>query len=109
MAIAHALPAQAVSVQPLGGALHDEKTSALFKSDQIEVMRLVLRAGRSMPVHRAPGEITVQCIEGSLDVTIDGESHVLRAGELMYLPSGEPHGVRALTDASALVTMVLRH
>ncbi len=108
MAIPHALPGQAIDVQPLGARLAQEKTVALFKSTDLEVMRLVLPAGKSLPPHRVPGEITIQCIEGSIEVTAENRSHVLRAGQLLYLAGGVVHGVTALQDASALVTIALR-
>jgi quercetin dioxygenase-like cupin family protein len=108
MAITHALPGQAVDVRPLGARLSSEKTVALFKSEDLEVMRLVLQAGKSLPPHRVPGEITVQCIEGAIDVTANATSHVLRAGQLLYLSGKVHHGVTALEDSSALVTVALR-
>lgn len=108
MAIPHAQPGQAVEIRPLGARLKQEKTVALFKSENLEVMRLVLLAGKSLPPHSVPGEITVQCIEGAIDVTADGRSHVLQAGQLLYLAGGVTHGVTALQDSSALVTVALR-
>lgn len=108
MAIPHALPGQVVEVQPLGLRLAHEKTVALFKAQDLEVMRLVLPAGHSLPPHKVPGEITVQCIEGAIDVTAEGQSHVLHAGQMLYLSGGVMHGVTALQDASALVTVALR-
>ena len=108
MAIEHAKPGEARDVQPLGSRLPGEKTVALFKSEHLEVMRLVLMAGKSLPPHKVPGEITVQCIEGRIDVTAEGRSHVLEAGQLLYLSGGVTHGVVALEDASALVTIALR-
>lgn len=108
MAIPHALPGQAVDVRPLGTGLAHQQTRALFKSADLEVMRLVLGAGKSLPPHCVPGEITVQCIEGSLVVTAEGCSHALGAGQLLYLAGGVMHGVTAVEDASALVTIALR-
>lgn len=108
MAIPHALPGDAIDVRPLGARLSGEKTIALFKSEDLEVMRLVLRAGKSLPPHSVSGEITVQCIEGSIDVTAEGASHVLRAGQLLFLLANVSHGVTALEDSSALVTVVLK-
>lgn len=108
MAIEHALPGQPVDIQPLGSSLSTARTTALFKSDDLEVMRLVLLAGKSLPAHRVPGEITIQCIEGSLDVTIEGDSRMLHAGQLMYLGRNALHAVRAVEDASALVTVSLK-
>ena len=71
-------------------------------------MRLVLMSGKSLPPHKVQGEITIQCIEGALNVTTDERSHVLRAGQLLYLPGAVVHGVTALEDSSALVTVALR-
>jgi quercetin dioxygenase-like cupin family protein len=107
MAIPHASPGQLINVQPLGPRLPSEKTTALFKSEQLEVIRLVLKAGKSLPPHSVPGEITVQCIEGEMDVTAEGRSHLLRAGEMLFLSGGVVHGVVAVQASSALVTIVL--
>lgn len=107
MAIPHALPAQPVDVRPLGSRIATERTTALFKSTDLEVMRLVLPEGKSFPAHQVPGDITIHCLEGRLDVTMDDGSHVLEAGELLYLTGGAPHGVVALEDTSALVTIAL--
>ncbi|HEY1128609.1 MAG TPA: cupin domain-containing protein [Roseateles sp.] len=108
MAIPHALPGQAVDVRPLGAGLAQEKTRALFKSADLEVMRLVLMAGKSLPPHSVPGEITVHCLEGSLVVTAEGRSHALGADQLLYLAGGVMHDVTAVEDSSALVTIALR-
>lgn len=107
MAIPHARPGQAIDVRPLGSRLAGEATSALFKSEQLEVIRLVLVAGKSLPTHQVSGEITIHCLEGALSVTADGAVHALHAGEMLYLRGGTPHGVFALEDTSALVTIVL--
>jgi len=109
MAMPHALPGDSVDVAPLGPHLSSLKTHALFKSVDLEVIRLVLRAGKSLPSHKVPGELTIQCLEGALDVAVEGRSQVLRAGQLLYLAGGVPHAVRALEDASALVTIALRN
>jgi quercetin dioxygenase-like cupin family protein len=107
MAIPHARPGQVTEVRPLGAHLATERTVALFKSEHLEVIRLVLPAGKSMSPHKVPGDITLQCIEGCMDVTVDGLSHVLRAGQLLYLTGGATHGVTALEDTSALLTVAL--
>lgn len=107
MAIEHAQPGQPVDVSPLGERLASEKTAALFKSDELEVIRLVLQAGKGLPPHKVPGEITIHCLEGRIAVGADGTQHVLGAGQLLYLGGGVPHDVKALEDASALVTIVL--
>ena len=108
MAIPHARSGQVIDVRPLGPSLTDERTVALFKTEDLELMRLILPAGKSVPSHKVAGEITIQCIEGSIDVTLDGDSNRLEAGQLIYLGRNVLHGVRASEDASVLVTIALR-
>ena len=107
MAIPHATPGQAIDVRPLGHRLAQERTVALFKSRDLEVMRVVLRAGNSLPPHQVPGEIIIQCLEGKIDVTAGGASHLLGEGHLLYLEGNVRHGVAALENASFLVTIAL--
>ncbi|WP_297907022.1 cupin domain-containing protein [Thiomonas sp.] len=107
MAIDHASPAQAVDVGPLGRGMQGERSKALFKARDLEVVRLVLRAGEQMAPHKVSGDITIHCLDGALDVSADGRSHPLRAGQLMYLPGECVHGLVATEDASALVTIAL--
>jgi quercetin dioxygenase-like cupin family protein len=108
MAILHAAPGQAINVTPFGAELINQKTIALFKSEQLEVMRLVLLTGKSLPPHKVPGEITIQCVEGKIEVSVEGVNHTLVAGQLLFLLGNVMHGVNALENSSCLVTIVLR-
>jgi quercetin dioxygenase-like cupin family protein len=107
MAIPHACSGQIVDILPSEGTLPSAKSFALFKSAQLEVMRVVLPAGKAFPPHRVAGQITIQCLEGIIDISVDGSSQVLRAGQLMHLDGGVMHGLVGIEDASALVTIVL--
>lgn len=108
MAIPHARSGQIVDILGADGSLPTAKSYAVFKSEQLEVLRVVLPAGKAFPPHRVAGETTVQCLEGRIDFSVDGVSQVLRAGQLMYLEGGVTHGLVGLEDSSALVTIALR-
>lgn len=108
MAIPHASSGEPINIQPFATHLPSAKTVALFKSEDLEVVRLVLLAGKSLPLHKVPGEITIQCIEGQLDVMVDGARRRLGAGQLLFLARSQVHGVAAIEDSSALVTVALR-
>jgi quercetin dioxygenase-like cupin family protein len=108
MALPHGISGEPIDVRPLGPRLSTERTAALFKARDLEVMRLVLPAGKSLLPHKVPGEITIHCIEGSLRIDVDGAERVLDAGELLFLSGDVVHGVTAMTDASALVTIALK-
>jgi quercetin dioxygenase-like cupin family protein len=107
MALLHASSGDPLDVRPLGAQLPATKTRALFKSRDLEVMRLVLTAGKALPRHQVQGEITIQCLEGRLRIELDAGHKELEAGELLFLAGNVPHGVTALADASALVTIAL--
>jgi quercetin dioxygenase-like cupin family protein len=107
MAIAHVQPGEVVDVRPLGSALADTKTRTLFKTENVEAVRMVMPAGKEIPEHEAPGEIIVQCLEGKVAFTAMGKTNELEAGQLLYLAAEEPHSVRCIEDASFLLTILL--
>lgn len=108
MAIPHVQAGQVIDIAPLGAELSRQRTSALFKSEDLEVMRLVLPRGAGLPPHKVPGEVTIHAIEGRLRVTIDGTERELRGGQMVWLRREAVHALVALEDASALVTVALR-
>jgi quercetin dioxygenase-like cupin family protein len=107
MALVHAQPLDVISLRPLAAQLHEVKTHSLLKTDKLQLMRLVLAAGQNVPEHHVPGEITIQCLEGEVLVSISRRACPLAAGELLALPAHEPHGLQAISDASLLVTILL--
>lgn len=107
MAIAHANAGDVVDVRPLGAALAATRSHALFKSDDLEVIRLVLQAGEEMPPHAVAGEITLQCIEGRIAFTCDAGARELAAGQLVRMRGDEVHALRALESSSLLLTIAL--
>jgi len=107
MSIPHAKPGEIVDLRPLGSALKATKTATLAKTDNVELIRLVLPAGKQIATHKAPREITVQCLEGRVSFTAGGTTRELVAGGLLYLQAAEPHSLAAIEDSSLLVTMLL--
>lgn len=107
MAIPHATPGRAFDVYPLGPALPKTATTTLVKTAQLEVIRLVVPAGKVVPPHKVSREITVQCLEGRIAFTALGQTQELQAGQMCYLPGGEEHSVKGLEDASVLLTILL--
>ena len=107
MALPHAAPGQPIDVRPLGAALRNSPTSTLVKTSQLEIIRLVVPAGKEIPPHRVSGEITVQCLEGRVAFAAMGEERELSAGQISFLSGGEMHSVKGREDASLLVTILL--
>jgi nucleotide-binding universal stress UspA family protein/quercetin dioxygenase-like cupin family protein len=104
-AVATAKPGDIVDVRPLGTALAAAKTKTLAKTDDVEIIRLLVPAGKEIPEHKAKGTLVVQCLEGQAAFTALGQTRNLQAGELVYLPPRESHSLKGLRDASLLLTI----
>jgi quercetin dioxygenase-like cupin family protein len=79
----------------------------LVKADNLEVIRLVVSAGKEIPTHKAPGPITVQCLEGRVSFRAQGQTQELGVGQFLYLAAAEPHSLKGIEDSSLLVTIQL--
>ena len=108
MAMTHAASGELFDVRPLGPALRQTGSSTLVRADHLEIFRFVLIAGTAAPDHKASGALTLQCLEGAVELDAHGRTQILHAGDMVYLADAEPHAVRALEDASLLVTVLLR-
>jgi quercetin dioxygenase-like cupin family protein len=87
-------------------------------SDSGIVSRTVLAAGRTRVVlfgfaagqelteHASPARALVQMLSGRAEWTLAGEARTLGPGELLHMPPGLPHAVRALEPFSMLLTLV---
>lgn len=107
MAIHHAASGELIDIRPLLCNLENATTRTLYKSDHLEVYRMVLLAGKEMPAHRVAGEITAQCIEGNIEFTVGGIVQTMIAGDLICVAGGVEHALKAVKDSSLLVTILL--
>jgi quercetin dioxygenase-like cupin family protein len=56
--------------------------------------------------HTAPYDAMVQVLDGEVEITISGEPRVVKEGELIIMPAGEPHSLKALGRFKMLLTMI---
>ncbi|HLW81209.1 MAG TPA: cupin domain-containing protein [Candidatus Acidoferrales bacterium] len=59
--------------------------------------------GASIHEHFHPQEEVYEVIEGELELTIDGVTHIARPGLVAIIPSGVRHSIKALTDGRAII------
>lgn len=46
---------------------------------------------QALPEHSHPHEQIVNMLEGTFELVVDGESHVLEAGDVLVIPPDVPH------------------
>ena len=105
MSLPHAKSGDVVSIRPLGTQLAQALPHAIVRGDQLELIRTVLHAGKSVHEHKIAGEMAIQCIEGRIGVNAHGRRIVLEPGELLYLEGGVLHAMDAEVDSSALLVL----
>lgn len=109
MSLPHAVSGELIPLHPLGDKLPHTVSTAFVKSSQLEVMRLVLTAGKSIPEHQVAGEMTLQCLEGAIELRMRDTTQLVRANEMVFLTSCVPYAIHAVTNTSVLMTIVVIH
>jgi len=78
----------------------------LMKTQDMEVIRMVIPKEKDITEHSVDGQISVQCLEGKAEFGVEGEQHVLTSGDWLYLSRNQPHSIRAIRDSILLVTIL---
>ena len=105
MANSQTKPGEVVDICPSESALAVAQRQILVQTEQVEVARRVVPAGTEIKEHKAKGEIIVQCLQGRVTYIVSGKPQTLKAGTLLYLPTGEPHSVMGIENALLLLTI----
>jgi quercetin dioxygenase-like cupin family protein len=72
--------------------------------EQLMMMEVHFEQGAEGYEHSHPHEQLSYCLKGSFEYFINGEKHLLRAGETISIPGGARHGTKALEDGALLDT-----
>ncbi|UCG31442.1 MAG: cupin domain-containing protein [candidate division WOR-3 bacterium] len=63
-------------------------------------------AGQGLSEHTAPFDAFVYIIDGVAEITISGDKHSLKAGEMIIMPANEPHALKAIQKFKMLLVMI---
>ena len=70
----------------------------LVTGERTMLARIVLRKGCIVPLHSHENEQIAYVLEGALKFQIQGREIIVRAGEVLVIPSHVPHSAEALED-----------
>lgn len=62
--------------------------------------------GQGLSEHTAPFDALVEVLEGEAEITIAGKPHQLRGGEMILMPAGQPHALKALKRFKMMLIMI---
>ena len=78
--------------------LNDMIDREMVVGDKLMLARVFLKKGAHVPQHHHHNEQVTYILEGALKFAIDGREIVVRAGEVLCIPSNMPHEAWALED-----------
>jgi len=82
-----------------------QNAKTLVKYDDLRVVLIALRARARMPGHQAEGRVSIQSLQGHIQVRAEGRTFDLRAGSLIALDRGVPHDVESVENSVLLLTI----
>lgn len=75
----------------------------MVHSEKMTLAYWDIKAGSVLPEHSHPHEqIAAQVISGEFELTLDGETKLMKAGDVAVIPSNVTHSGRAITDCQLL-------
>lgn len=78
----------------------------LIKQPAGNVTLFAFAAGQELSEHTAPHDALAQVLEGEAEIVVAGRRHTLHGGDLIILPAGQPHVVRAASRVKMVLTMI---
>jgi quercetin dioxygenase-like cupin family protein len=81
-------------------------SKTLIKKDAGTVTLFAFDKGQGLSEHTTPFDALVQVIDGTVEITISGVPAVVKKGEILVMPAGEPHALKAVERFKMLLTMI---
>lgn len=78
----------------------------IFRRPTGNVTLFAFDAGEGLSEHTAPFDALVQVLQGEAEITVAGRSYRVLGGQMILLPAGQPHTVKAVTRFKMLLTMI---
>ena len=78
----------------------------IVKKPQGNVTLFAFDEGQGLTEHTSPFDALVQVLEGVAEITIAGQSHRVRGGELILMPAHQPHALMAVERYKMILTMI---
>lgn len=93
-------------LEPVEDVVHGVVSRAVLTTSGLRVTLFHFAAGQGLSEHTSKARALIQLLGGTCTFTVGGRSFVLKPGDLLHLPPGEPHAVTGTEAFSMLLTQV---
>ena len=64
--------------------------------------------GQGLSEHSAPFDAMVQIIDGEAEITLAGEPHTVKKGEMLIMPANVPHALQAVNGPYKMILIMIK-
>jgi quercetin dioxygenase-like cupin family protein len=102
----HTLPIKPLTVSELvtyqdGSVVSRE----IVRTRHTTITAFAFAQGQGLSEHTTPFTALAQILDGEAEITVGGEKHTVKAGELLTMPANSPHALQAHHQFKMLLTM----
>ena len=77
----------------------------LLRTENLRTVLFGFAEGQELTEHTSTQHALVQILSGECEFSLLGVPHLLKAGDLLYMPPNLPHAVKATQQCSMLLTL----
>jgi len=77
----------------------------LLRTDNSRVVLFGFSEGQELTEHTSTQFAVIQILSGECEFSLSGKPQIVKAGEMIYMPPGVAHAVRATKQFSMLLTL----
>lgn len=81
-------------------------SKVFITKEQTSITLFAFAEDQEIHAHSAPVDAIVQVVEGEVLINISGQDYNLKEGEMILMPKGEPHALKAKTQFKMLLFKV---
>ena len=81
-------------------------SKTLAQNDAVSLTIFAFDKGEEISSHESDGDAMVTVLDGTGEITIDGNKHTLHCGESIVMPARKPHAVYAVEPFKMFLTVV---
>ena len=103
------IKAESLNVEELVSYEKDSVVSReIIKKELGTVTFFAFDKGQGLSEHSAPFDAMVQIIDGEAEITISGEKHTVKKGQMIIMPANEPHALQAANSPYKMILTMIK-
>jgi quercetin dioxygenase-like cupin family protein len=78
----------------------------MIKNQSGSVTLFAFDQDQGLSEHAAPYEALIMVTDGEAEIMVSGAKHQVKAGEMLHIPAGAPHALKAIEPFKMVLTMI---